>query len=181
MSSRMKYLFMLCILVLFSILSCVSTDRKDTIKNAYSDYLNQDENSEELFRVLLLSDGYLVSQMKMKDKISRVDDESGDKNVCDELKKYDKISEVREGILSVWLFPDSGRLMKVRPKQLTYLMEIDKLIVEDVQRWNFQFTDKLIDPSQFDIRYKVVLRKKQTDEEIMKEVREKIKEKTVAP
>jgi hypothetical protein len=181
MNSRMQYPFLLCILILSSIISCTSTGTKDNIKIVYKDYLNQDKNSEEIFRVLLLSDSYLVSQMKLKDKMTRIDDESGDKSACDELKKYDKISEVRDGIISVWLFPDSGKLMKVRPKQLTYLMEIDKLIVEDVQRWNFQFTDKLIDPSQFDIRYKVVLRKKQTDEEIMKEVREKIKEKTVAP
>jgi hypothetical protein len=68
--------------------------------------------------------------------------------------------------------------MKVRPKKLTYLMEIDKLIVEDIQRWSFQFPAKDVYPTQFDVRYRVILRKTLSDDEIMKEVRDKIIEKT---
>ena len=46
--------------------------------------------------------------------------------------------------------------------------------MEDLKRWNFQFAEdenrEIFEPNIFDIRYKVVLRKMQSDEEIMKEV-----------
>lgn len=105
-------------------------------------------------------------------------DPSGDAFVCDELSRYDKINEVRDAIITVSLFPDTGRIMKVRPKRLSALMEIDELIVEDIQRWTFTSPRKReVSPLRFDIHYRIVLRKKQSDEEIIKEVQEKLKEK----
>jgi len=47
-----------------------------------------------------------------------------------------------------------------------------------MQRWNFTSPKKRqIAPLKFDVRYRIVLRKKQSDDEIIKEVREKMKEK----
>jgi hypothetical protein len=158
-------------------LGCATADKMDPLDAQIKEYFAPDPDSREVFRVLLLSDRYLITQMKFPEKIKRTEDPGGDKYMCEELKKFDKINEVREGILAVWVYPDSGRLMKVRPKKLTYLMEIDQLLVEDIQRWSFQFPRNDIDPTQFDVRYRVMLRKQQSDEEIMKEVREKIKEK----
>jgi len=67
----------------------------------------------------------------------------------------------------------------VRPKRLAALREIDELLVEDIQRWNFiSPAKKSVSPLRFDVRYRVVLRKKQSDEEIIKEVRDKMKEKS---
>ncbi len=159
------------------IFSCSTAEKKDVLQVKIDEYLKGESDTKETFRVLLMSDRYLVAQIKYPEQIKRVDDPGGDKYICDELRKFDKINESRDGILAVWVFPDSGRLMKVRPKKLTYLMEIDQLIVEDIQRWNFQFPRKTIEPTQFDIRYRVMLRKNQSDDEIMKEVRDKIKEK----
>jgi len=131
------------------IISCKTAEVKDPMKERIDEYLSVDPGAKELFRVLMMS-----------------------------VKKFDKIDEERDGVIAVWLYPDSGRLMKVRPKKLTYLVEIDKLIVEDIQRWSFQFPAKDVYPTQFDVRYRVILRKTLSDEEIMKEVREKIIEKT---
>jgi hypothetical protein len=136
------------------------------------------EDGDELFRVVIMSDTYTVVQKTALETISRTEDKSADKFIYDELNKYDKINEVREAILTVSLFPDTGRIMKIRPKRLASLREIDELIVEDLQRWNFVSPNKkTISPLKFDVRYRVVLRKKQTDDEILKEVREKMKEK----
>ena len=78
----------------------------------------------------------------------------------------------------MWLFPDSGGIMKIRPTQLTFLVELDNLMIEDLQRWTFSFPDKSVEPTKFDVKYRIVLRKKLSDEEIMLQIREKIKDKT---
>ncbi|HSV97993.1 MAG TPA: hypothetical protein VLM75_13820 [Spirochaetota bacterium] len=160
------------------LVSCKTADVRDPLRERIDEYLAADPHSKELFRVVMTSDRYLMAQMQHPDRIRRNDDPGGDKYMTEELKKLDKIDEEREGIIAVWLYPDSGRLMKVRPKKLTYLMEIDKLIVEDIQRWSFRFPQKDVYPTQFDVRYRVILRKTLSDDEIMKEVRDKIIEKT---
>jgi hypothetical protein len=65
--------------------------------------------------------------------------------------------------------------MKIRPKILAPIAEINTLIVEDIKRWNFDFSGDIIQPTSFNIKYRVVLRKIQSDEEIMKEVMEREK------
>ena len=43
-------------------------------------------------------------------------------------------------------------------------------------RWNFRFPKKVVEPTKFEIIYRVVLRKKLSDEEILNAVQEKMKE-----
>ncbi len=178
----MKVLYSLSIIVAFGFslicAGCGSVSKKSPIDLRIEKFLSGEEGTTEVFRVAYVSDRYRVAQMRFPDRIQRVEDENGDKYMCDELKRYDKIDVIREGIISVTLFPDSGRLHKARPVKLTGLMEIEKLLMEDVQRWSFTFPRKVVEPTKFDIRYMVVLRKNQSDEEIMKEVRERIKEKS---
>ncbi|MCP4136267.1 MAG: hypothetical protein GY754_35180, partial [bacterium] len=76
----------------------------------------------------------------------------------------------REGVFTVWIYPDSGKLMQIRPQRSTFIIEADKLIMEDIQRWSFDFPKKVITPTKFDIKYRVVLRKKLSDKEILEEV-----------
>ncbi|MFH0976796.1 MAG: hypothetical protein V1874_13510 [Spirochaetota bacterium] len=147
-------------------------------------FLKQDKNAEEVFRVLIISNKYASSQMKFNDKIQKTEDEEGDQNIYTKLKDYDKINETCEGILTVWLY-DSGKIMKIRPKTLTAITEINSLIVEDLKRWDFKYINNVDSADEkeipaakvntFDIKYRVVLRKIQSDEEIMKEVMEKAK------
>lgn len=168
-------------ILLFSIavISCSSfTMLGDPILNQNKDFLKPDPEAPETFRVLIVSDKYVYSQMKAVESIKRTDDIEGDEKTSSELKQYDKIDEICEGTLSVWLFPDSGKLMKIRPKELVPIAEINGLIVEDLKRWNFEFPAEAIEPNCFDIKYRVILRKIQSDEETMKEVREKVKEET---
>jgi hypothetical protein len=143
----------------------------------YKAYLTPDPESDELFRVLIISDRYEAVQMKQEESITRADDQEGDMLISDKLRDYDKIDEICEGILTVWLYPDSGKLMKIRPKSLAPIAEINSLIVEDLKRWSFTFEGKTVDPNIFDVKYRVVLRKMQSDEDIMKEVMEKVKQK----
>ena len=166
-------------IILSSILiSCSSTGIiSDSISDADKDFLKPNPETEELFRVLIISDKYHFSQMKFNDKLSRTEDKEGDEKISNNLKMYDKIDEVTEGTLTISLYPDSGTLMKIRPKRLSPIAEINTLIVEDIKRWKFKFSSEIIEPNKFNIKFRVILRKIQSDEETMKEVMEKAKEK----
>ncbi|MCX8123314.1 MAG: hypothetical protein N3F66_04030 [Spirochaetes bacterium] len=166
--------------IIFALLSCSTTAVKETedpfaLEN--KKFL-EEKNGAELFRVLITPDTYQVVQMNYHDKITRNKDESGDKYILEEAAQYNQIDEAREGIATVWLFPDSGAIMKIRPTQLTFLVELDNLIVQDLQRWTFSFPGKAVEPTKFDVKYRIVLRKKLSDEQIMQQIREKIKDKT---
>lgn len=130
----------------------------------------------ETFRVLLSSDRYAVGQARYLTHIERNPDKGGDKYISSEMSKYDMIDEARTGIISVWLYPDSGRIMKIRTQRPTYFKEIDSLINDDIMRWNFTFPKKVIEPTKFDIVYKVILRKKKSDDEIIEAVQQKIRD-----
>ncbi len=166
--------------ILFTIVSCSTTaikEKEDPFAQDNKRFL-EEKGGTELFRVLITPDGYQVIQLHYQDRITRNNDESGDKYILEEVAQYHQIDEAREGIVTVWLFPDSGAIMKIRPTQLTFLVELDNLIVQDMQRWTFSFPTKTVEPTKFDVKYRIVLRKKLSDEEIMQQIREKIKDKT---
>ncbi len=146
------------------------TDIKDSFRKKNIAFITS-KKSNETFRVLLSSEYYKINQYYYHEYIKRVKDEGGDKYMCEEMKKLNKINEAREGVIRIWLYPDSGKIMKVRPLQPTYLVEIDKILTEDIQRWNFTFPKKVVSPTKLDIRYRVVLQKKLTDEEILQQIR----------
>lgn len=158
--------------------SCRTAESVGPSKSAHEKFIESDKGQGELFRVLFMSDTYKVKQMWAEGSIVRNQDPGGDSYMCNELKKHDKFEEVKESVISVWLYPDSGALMKIRPKEPTFLYEIDKLILEDVQRWTFKFPKKTVVPSKFDVRYRVVIRKTLSDEEILKDLQESLKEKS---
>ncbi|HPA70972.1 MAG TPA: hypothetical protein PKY31_01805 [Spirochaetota bacterium] len=157
---------------------CTTTGERAAAVDDNEKFLQAEKGDGELFRVLYTSDRYVVKQMWGADSIKRSADPGGDTYMCNELKKHDKFNETRESVMSVWLYPDSGSLMKIRPKTPTFLFEIDRTLLEDVQRWSFKFPKKFVTPTRFEIKYRVVLRKTLSDQEIMKELREKLQEKS---
>lgn len=161
-----------------SMLSCATTTSRDPIEKANEEFLSGNDAKGEIFRVLVTSNEYRVIQLKNLDTIKRVDDPGGDQYISEELRQYDKIDEVREARVAVWLFPDSGSIMKIRPMELTYLVELDNIIIQDLQRWSFTFPKKIVEPTKFEVVYRFVLRKNLSDDDIMDEVREMIKEKS---
>jgi hypothetical protein len=167
-----KLLFIAAFMAVIYSCKSAGVDKSDI----QASFLKADANAEELFHVLIISDRYESSQMKFNEQMKRLDDDEGNRNICTKLKDYDKINETCEAVLTIWLYPDSGRIMKIRPKALAQISEVNSLIVEDAKRWNFSFKDDEIEPKVFDIKYRVVLRKLQSDEDIMKEVREKQKD-----
>ena len=176
---KLLYIFMAC-LFLMQIISCKTTTTiesiREQIKEDNEKFLNPDKKASEVFRVLLTSDEYRVIQLKSDKTMERVKDDGGDKYISSEIQKLDMIDEARIGVISVWLYPDSGRIMKIRSQRPTYFKEVDALLNDDIMRWSFNFPKKVVEPTKFDIVYRVVLSKKQSDEEIIKAVQDRMKE-----
>jgi len=176
---KLLYIFFAVIIAL-QFISCKTTtpveDIQSKIKEENEDFLKPDKKATEVFRVLLTSDEYRVIQLKNEKTMERGKDEGGDKYISSEIQKLDMIDEARTGVISVWLYPDSGKIMKIRSQRPTYFTEVDSLINDDIMRWNFIFPKKIIEPTKFDIVYRVVLAKKQSDEEIIKAVQDRMKD-----
>lgn len=154
----------------------VTSDPYAKIKEENEEFLNSDKKGAEIFRVLLTSDEYKVFQCKNETTILRTPDDGGDKYISSEIDKLNIIDETRTGIITVWLYPDSGKIMKIRSQRPTYFKEVDALLNDDIMRWNFTFPKKVVEPTKFDIMYRVVLSKKKGDEEIIKAVQDRLKE-----
>ena len=152
------------------------TDPNARIMEDNEEFLKADNKGGEVFRVLLTSDEYKVIQMKNEKTILRTPDEGGDKYMSNEIDKLNIIDEARTGLITVWLYPDSGKIMKIRSQRPSYFKEVDALLNDDIMRWNFTFPKKVVDPTKFDITYRVVLTKKKADEEIIKSVQDRLKE-----
>jgi len=172
-----KYILFIVVITMIACSTATVKEKEDPFAQDNKKFL-EEKSGTELFRVLITPDNYQVVQLNYQGRITRNNDESGDKYILEEVAQYNQIDEAREGIVTVWLFPDSGAIMKIRPTQLTFLVELDNLIVQDLQRWTFSFPEKTIEPTKFDVKYRIVLRKKLSDEEIMQQIREKIKDKT---
>jgi hypothetical protein len=176
---KLLYIF-LAGLAALQFVSCKTTttveDIRSQIKEDNEEFLKPDKKATEVFRVLLTSDEYKVVQLKSEKTMERGKDEGGDKYISSEIRKLDMIDEARIGVISVWLYPDSGKIMKIRSQRPTYFKEVDSLLNDDIMRWNLVFPKKVVEPTKFDIVYRVVLSKKQSDEEIIKAVQERMKE-----
>lgn len=164
------------------ILSCKTPPKQPEVKvDEHAEFLKPNPESEEVFHVLMSSDRYECVQMKGHDIMSRQNDPAGDAYFKKSVGKYDIISETRESRIKVSLWP-SGKLQTIRPITITYLHELERLIMEDIQRWVFKFpkgSSRSIDQLQFEVKYRIVLQKRHSDQTIMKEIRQKMKEKKV--
>jgi len=165
----------IAIILLFPFVSCRQTQETQVIQKVdkHKEFLTPDRKAKDLFHVLLTSDEYTVAQMNYPETIERAPDKGGDQYMTEEVKKFDIIDEMKESTIKVWLYPDPpGRIMKIRPQMPSYLLEIDELLTDDIQRWNFNFPKKIVSPTQFTIRYRIVLRKGKSDQDILKGVKE---------
>ena len=78
-------------------------------------------------------------------------------------------------IIKVELYPDSGKISRVRFLRPTGLSEMDKLISEDVSRLSFEFEKDNVEPNQFKIEYLILLRNRLSREEAKAFLQKKVK------
>jgi hypothetical protein len=76
-------------------------------------------------------------------------------------------------MIKIWLFPDRGTIMKIRPHKLIAFQDVLELIYVDIRRWDFQFY-RGIYPLQMLIKYRVVLRKTVSDDQVIDRIQKRM-------
>jgi hypothetical protein len=133
--------------------------------------------AEEVFRVFVTSDGYVRKQIAYQDSISVKEDTAGDQAIADEFRKFDMVNSLQEGQIRVELYPTTGKFYRVRQTKPSIMKETDKIMSDDITRWQFVFAKNEIQPKDFRISYQVLLRKKITREQAQKILSEQNKKK----
>jgi len=138
------------------------------IEKLRADFFARPADSEELYRIFITSDGYVRKQVAHDDKVQVKEDLSSDQAIADEFKKFDMVNSLQEGQLRIELYPTTGKFYRVRQARPSVMKETDKIMSEDITRWQFKFAKNEIQPNVFKITYQVLLRKKITREQALK-------------
>lgn len=132
---------------------------------------------EELFRVFVTSDGYVRKQLAHHENVSVKEDPTGDQAIAEEFRKFDMVNSLQEGQIRVELYPNTGKFYRIRQTKPSIMKETDKIMSDDITRWQFVFAKNEIQPKDFRISYQVLLRKKITREQALKILSEQNKKK----
>ncbi len=135
------------------------------------------EENEEVYRVFVTSEGYVRKQLAFQENIGLKEDKGGDQAIADEFRKFDMVNSLQEGQIRVELYPSTGKFYRVRQSKPSIMKETDKMMSDDITRWQFEFTKNEIIPKDFRVSYQVLLRKKITREQALKILSEQNKKK----
>lgn len=140
-------------------------------------FFNRATENEEVFRVFVTSDGFTRKQLTFSENISVKEDLAGDQAIADEFRKFDMVNSLQEGQIRVELYPTTGKFYRVRQSKPSIMKESDKIMSDDITRWQFQFARTEIVPKDFRVSYQILLRKKITREQALKILSEQNKKK----
>ncbi|MCG6149036.1 hypothetical protein LFX15_12140 [Leptospira levettii] len=130
----------------------------------------------EVFRVYIASDSYMVRQIRYTDKIRRKADLGGDELSKEEMKKYDLLSFVDDGIISIGLNTVTGKLESIAfDRRVPRINDIAKIIQNDASRFNYEHASKDGTPliTRFLITYQIRLHPGKTRDEIKQMLQKK--------
>ena len=147
------------------------------IEKLRADFFARPAENEELYRIFITSDGYIRKQVAHEDKVQVKEDLASDQAIADEFKKFDMVNSLQEGQLRIELYPTTGKFYRVRQAKPSVMKETDKIMSDDITRWQFKFAKNEIQPNVFRITYQVLLRKKITREQALKILSEQNKKK----
>ncbi|XDD44884.1 hypothetical protein AB3N60_09090 [Leptospira sp. WS39.C2] len=131
---------------------------------------------QEVFRVYIASDSYMVRQIRHTDKIRRKPDLGGDELSKEEMKKYDLLSFVDDGIISIGLNSVTGKLESIAfDRRVPRINDIAKIIQNDASRFNYEHASKDGTPiiTRFLVTYQIRLHPGKTRDEIKQMLQKK--------
>jgi hypothetical protein len=140
-------------------------------------FFAREVENEEVYRVFVTSDGYTRKQVAFPENITMKEDKAGDQAIAEEIKKFDMVNSLQEGQIRVELYPTTGKFYRVRQAKPSIMKETDRIMSDDITRWQFQFPKNQIVPKDFHVSYQVLLRKKITREQALKILSEQNKKK----
>jgi|GEM_PF-1701759 len=132
---------------------------------------------EEVFRVFVTSDGYARKQAAFEENIALKEDKQRDQAIADEFRRFDMVNSLQEGQIRVELYPSTGKFYRLRQSKPSIMKETDRIMSDDMTRWQFEFKKNEIVPKDFRVSYQVLLRKKITREQALKILSEQNKKK----
>lgn len=169
------------LMTLLSITACsgkkekVVVNRSEKQQKLYEEYSNRFENDPrvdgEVFRVFVSSDFYRLKQTAAEGKVSIKLDEPGNENFSKVLQQFDKIDWASDAVIKVELYPDTGRLSRLRFVRPSGIGELDQMISDDVTRFVFQFKNDVVEPRQFTIHYYIMLNNKVSRKQAIEELK----------
>lgn len=130
----------------------------------------------EIFRVYIASDSYFVRQIRHTDKIRRKPDAGGDELSKEEMKKFDLLSFVDDGMISIGLNTVTGKLESIAfDRRVPRINDVAKIIQNDASRFNFEHSSKDGTPiiTKFLISYQIRLYPGKTRDEIKQMLQKK--------
>lgn len=164
----MKKLFF-TIPFLFLLFSCSSSQTKtkvsDAVEQAQSEFFTKKHSDEVVFRMFISSEAIKTDQVKYKDSIRLTADPGGDQALVEQIGRYDLVDVVSEGEIMVELYPNSGDFYRLRQVHPSHVVEIDKIISQDITRLRFEFPQKVVRPTRFHVVYGYILQNKKSREE----------------
>ena len=131
---------------------------------------------QETFRVYIASDSYMVRQIRHSDKIRRKPDPGGDELSKEEMKKFDLLSFVDDGIISIGLNSVTGKLESIAfDRRVPRINDIAKIIQNDASRFNYEHSSKDGSPiiTRFLVTYQIRLYPGKTRDEIKQMLQKK--------
>ncbi|TGL90401.1 hypothetical protein EHQ68_02930 [Leptospira congkakensis] len=130
----------------------------------------------ELFRVYIASDSYMVRQIRHTDKIRRKPDPGGDELSKEEMKKFDLLSFVDDGMITIGLNTITGKLESIAfDRRVPRINDVAKIIQNDASRFNYEHSSKDGTPiiTKFLISYQIRLYPGKTRDEIKQMLQKK--------
>jgi hypothetical protein len=180
----MKFHKFYLIFLAFTVFYCQSSQKKTDssaeipITNKVAeDYFLKEPGEDEVLRVFVSSDEYILRQIGFENSILIVTGNSGQNAMSEEVGGYDLVDLFTEAVYKVELFKDSGLISHIRPVKPSRISELNKIIIDDITRLKFKFAkDDQVEPLTFKVRYGVHLRKKKSREEIRKILKDNVRE-----
>ena len=162
--------------LIFGFLSCKGLFlRNSKVEALKRDILNQFENEEfnknEVFRIFISSEKYIRKQAQHTKQIMVEEDTAGDISFKNEIKHYNKINFKAKARLKIVLYEDTGTLSRIRFILSSGISELDKMIADDITRWNFKLLNDKIEPILFEVSYYIFLKNEISREEAKEELK----------
>lgn len=123
----------------------------------------------EFFRVYITSSSYELRQIKGTAKIQREVDLEADKILQEELKPFDLINFIDDGIITLQINPVTAKIETVKfNTRVPRLNDLAKILQNDATRWKLKHlvTDLNTSVRTFNIYYQIRLRTTMTRDEI---------------
>lgn len=137
------------------------------------------KNKMEFFRVLISSESYQIRQIRQSENIKRKSDIGGDSLIYEELKKYDKVDFVDDGVIIIKLDKRTGKFDNIKfDTKVPRINDIAKIILNDATRWILEHkNNEEPNPNvlNFLISYNVKLSKKINRDEIKEHLKKEVK------